>query len=222
MRLAHDFRADIFGGHYWVPTYDAWLADTDMATAYDWHRRILAILQLRRPTSRWVLKAPGHLSALPTVLSTYPDASVVICHRDPLDMVSSVTSLLATLHHSHADQVDPVRLAHAQSLKFAAQYDQFIDWLDDGVIDDQRLAHQHFATFNADPVAAVAAICDRFGLVFDDADRAAVIDHLGERPRGRLGGHDHDWSRIGLDHATERARFARYQDRFAVPSEVSP
>lgn len=220
--MAHDFRADIFGGHYWVPTYEEWLTGTDFTTAYDWHRRILAILQLRRPTRRWVLKAPGHLTALPTLLATYPDASVVICHRDPLDMVSSVTSLLATLHHSHADHVDAVRLAASQSAKFAAQYDRLMEWLDDGTLDPERLAHQHFAAFNDDPVAAVAAIHERFDLPFDDADRAALVGHLGERPRGRLGGHDHDWSRIGLDHATERARFARYQDRFGVPSEVTP
>lgn len=220
--MAHDFRADIFGGHYWVPSYEEWLTHTDFTTAYDWHRRILSILALRRPTARWVLKAPGHLTALPTLLATYPDAAVVICHRDPLDMISSVTSLLATLHHSHAEGVDAVRLAASQSAKFAAQYDRLADWLDDGTIDEARLAHQHFAAFNDDPVGAVAGIHRRFGLPFDDTDRAALVAHLGERPRGRLGGHDHDWSRIGLDLATERARFARYQERFGVPSEVTP
>ncbi|MFN8026704.1 MAG: sulfotransferase [Acidimicrobiia bacterium] len=46
---------------------------------------------------RWVLKSPIHLHWLPELMSVYPDASLAITHRDPLTVLASVTSLVATL-----------------------------------------------------------------------------------------------------------------------------
>ena len=45
----------------------------------------------------WVLKSPVHLHALPTLLAVYPDARLVVTHRDPLTVLASLTSLVATL-----------------------------------------------------------------------------------------------------------------------------
>ena len=39
------------------------------------------------PRTRWVQKAPSHLSRLPVLFETYPDARVVITHRDPLRLL---------------------------------------------------------------------------------------------------------------------------------------
>jgi hypothetical protein len=49
----------------------------DLRPAYEFHRRFLQHLQQRKKARRWVLKAPAHLFALPTLLSIYPDACFV-------------------------------------------------------------------------------------------------------------------------------------------------
>ena len=54
----------------------------------------------------WVLKSPVHVSALPTLLAVYPDARLAITHRDPLTVLASLTSLVATLRWAHSDRVD--------------------------------------------------------------------------------------------------------------------
>ena len=54
----------------------------------------------------WVLKSPVHVSALPTLLAVYPDTRLAITHRDPLTVLASLTSLVATLRWAHSDQVD--------------------------------------------------------------------------------------------------------------------
>ena len=53
-----------------------------------------------------MLKAPSHLSSLALVFATYPDARVVITHRDPLRVVGSLADMMATLHWMHSDHVD--------------------------------------------------------------------------------------------------------------------
>jgi hypothetical protein len=65
--------------------------------AYEFHRRFLQHLQQRKKASRWVLKASAHLFALPTLLSICPDARFVQTHREPLEAIASVSSLITIL-----------------------------------------------------------------------------------------------------------------------------
>ena len=48
---------------------------------------------LRGPR-RWVLKTPQHLENLGPLLRTFPDATIVWCHRDPVTVVASFCSLI--------------------------------------------------------------------------------------------------------------------------------
>ena len=56
------------------PSYTMWRSGADQAPIYDWHKRHLQTLQwvAERPTTRWVVKAPSHLSALPLALRDLP------------------------------------------------------------------------------------------------------------------------------------------------------
>ena len=101
-----DFRSDVLCAHYPVPSYIEWFNSDDLRPAYEWHQLVLQVLQRRDDAPRWVVKSPGHMAVLPSLLDQYPDANVVVCHRDPLEMLSSVTSLLATLRWAHANTVD--------------------------------------------------------------------------------------------------------------------
>jgi hypothetical protein len=156
---------------------------------------------------------------LPTLLATYPDARIVVCHRDPIAMLSSVTSLTATLRWAHADSVDLADVAREQSDTFAAQCDRLTRWDRDGVLDPCRVVHVRFDQFTADQVATVAAVHDHFGEPFDGADESRIREHLAARPHGRLGGHSHSFADLGLDPNEQRARFAEYLDRFAIAPE---
>ena len=100
------FRSEEFTARYHVPSYAAWLGTCDMTPAYEWHRLVLQVLQRRFANTHWVLKSPVHLHSLPTLLAVYPDARLVITHRDPLTVLGSVTSLVATLRWAHSDDVD--------------------------------------------------------------------------------------------------------------------
>ena len=87
------FRSEEFTARYHVPSYARWLGTCDMTPAYEWHRLVLQVLQRRFANTHWVLKSPVHLHSLPTLLAVYPDARLVITHRDPLTVLGSVTSL---------------------------------------------------------------------------------------------------------------------------------
>jgi hypothetical protein len=215
------FRSDVLAAHYPTPSYGAWLARCDMRPAYEMHRLVLQILQRRHRDGRtWVVKAPGHLASLDLVLELHPEARIVICHRDPLAMISSVTSLTATLRWAHAATVDYRALAAENMATFGRNLGRMLEVRRRGVLDDDNCVDVRFGDFVEDQAGTVAAIAARFGLPFDDTLGAAVSAHLEAKPQGRHGGHAHSFDDLGLDAAAERQRFAEYQERFAIRSEV--
>ena len=214
-----DLRSDVLGAHYGVPSYRTWMADCDMSSGYHWHKRVLQVLQRHVPTERWVVKWPSHVAYLPTLLETYPDARIVICHRDPVAMLSSVTSLTATLRWCHARSVDHGAVALEQLETFSRQCDQLIEWDRAGLLPADRVAHVRFDDFMADQASTIAAVHSTIGLEFDEEDSARIASHLEDRPRGRHGGHDHSFADLGLDLGATRERFATYQQHFDIRSE---
>lgn len=211
-----DLRADVLSTHYGVPSFARWLSSADMDSAYQWHRLVLQVLQRHVPTSRWVLKWPGHVNHLPTALATYPDARIVICHRDPVAMLSSVASLTATLRWAHASDVDFEAVSMEMLDTFSAQCERLVAWDRAGLLDPARVCHVRFEEFMADQLSAVARVHDQLGLDFDATHEAAVRAHLADKPAGRLGGHQHQPDALGFRLEALRERFAPYMERFGL------
>ena len=156
---------------------------------------------------------------LPALFDEYPDAQVVVCHRDPLAMISSLTSLLSRLRANGSDQVDAARIARAEIDNFLRQFDLLMSWIDNGRVPADRIIHQRFDEFLLDEVAAVSRLHDHLGLPFSDAHHQALNAWLDNRPRGSLGVHEHSLEGLGLDPEAERIRFSRYIDRFSIAKE---
>src|SRR5512143_2892637 len=108
---AHDFASMLFSTTHRVPSYQAWLDRADLRPVYASHRRQLQYLQWRCPAEHWVLKSPGHLWALDALLAEYPDACVVQTHRDPLRVIASLASLVATLRSMASNDIDQAAIA---------------------------------------------------------------------------------------------------------------
>ena len=103
---AHEFVSEEILGRYQVPSYAAWYAQADVRSAYRFHRAMLQHLQWRCRRDRWVLKAPSHLPVLDALLDVYPDARIVLTHRDPLKILPSVASILYSTMWVRSDAID--------------------------------------------------------------------------------------------------------------------
>src|SRR6185436_15292221 len=168
-----------------------YLAADDMRTAYAWHRRVLQILQHRFAAPRWVVKWPGHVNHVEVLLETYPDARIVVCHRDPVAMLSSVTSLIASLRWAHSESVDFVATAREQADVFAEQCDRLVRWRADTMVDPARVVDVRFDELVADQAGVVAGVYERLEIPMPPAAKQRVAQLLAAKPRGRHGGHEH-------------------------------
>ncbi len=222
--FAHQFSSDIYTGLYNVADYTIWRSGQDQAPIYDWHRRMLQTLQWSAsdpPTVRWALKAPSHLSALPLVFGTYPDAKVVITHRDPLRVIGSLSDLMATLHHMHSEHVDHAVLVEFMAMGMEMQMDGVSAERDAGTIPDNQISDVLYHDLTKEPIRTIERLYDGWDLPLTDNYRARLSEYLAERHTDRTPAHDYSFADTGLDLATHRANVAAYQKRYGVPSEVS-
>ena len=82
----------------WVARAPGWrdyYLGHDQTPHYAYMKTVLQILQWYRPRPRWVLKSPQHLEQLGPLLTTFPDATIVVTHRDPVAVVQSTITMLA-------------------------------------------------------------------------------------------------------------------------------
>ena len=202
-----------------VPTYGAWWRAADDRPAYDYHRLVLQILQSGGVRGRWTLKSPHHALALDALVDTYPDARLVLLHRDPVALTGSVCSLIRTMSSTFSDADHRAYIA-----------DHWSDTLEESVraIDDFRarrpehpILDVQYADLARDPLAHRArASTTRSGIEPGAGGFEAMADHLARHPRGEFGGHRYDVARVRpRPRASVRERFAGYVDTYGVESE---
>ena len=219
--MSFAFRSEEFTARYHVPSYVEWYERCDMRPAYEAHKLVLQILQRRSRAVHWVLKSPVHLSALPTLFAVYPDARLAITHRDPLTVLASLTSLVATLRWAHSDQVDFAELGQYHERMWSGTLDDLVTASTDGSLDRAHVHHVHYADFMQDQIGTVGALYTAHGRALAPTTAHAMRDYLAARPKDKHGAHEYSFADLGLDPTVERERFARYQHHFSIPEELT-
>jgi hypothetical protein len=217
--FAHQFATDMFTGEFFVPSYTLWLHGQDPAPLYAYHRRLLQLLQSRHP-GQWALKAPSHLGQLPALFRAYPDARVVITHRDPLRVIGSLCNLMAALHWMRSDHVDYGAIVRAMSFGFPFLCERVMKQRDAGEVPDERIADLLYRDLVRDPIGSVRSLYARWGRTLSAEAERRMRVFLEDRRHGRRAAHDYAFETTGLDREAEREKYAAYLERYGVPAEV--
>ena len=198
-----------------VPSYQDWLENHPHDLGYDFHYRLLQHLQARRPGSRWVLKAPGHLFDLAALLRRYPDARIIQTHRDPLRVVASMASLATVLRRAFSDHADPIEIGPDWTSRWANALERFLTAREEA--NPAQFLDIHYEEIERAPLQAVERVYDFLGWTLTDAARESMQTFLAANPKNKHGAHSYSLAQYGLDKSTERQRFARYCERFDIP-----
>ena len=212
--LSHSFLSFQFSSTWFVPSYQAWLDQQDLGPAYRYHRQFLQNLQWRCAGERWVLKAPPHLPGLPALCATYPDANLVVTHRDPLEVVASVTSLHVVLRRTFSRFVDPAAVGAEVTRLLADDIRRGFAARDQGCAPPERFVDVQYADLVADPLGVVRRIYRHFDLPLSDEAEQAMRRYLVRNAKDAEGPHVYSLAQFGLDPATERERYRSYWSRW--------
>jgi Sulfotransferase family len=219
--FAHQFSTDMFTGSYNVPSYTIWKSSIDQTPIYEWHRRMLKTLQWATETERWVVKAPSHLSALDLVFETYPDARVVITHRDPLRVVGSLADTMATLHWMHSNRVAHTELIEFLCMGLEHQMNEVTKERDSGTLPADQISDVLYSGLTKDPLGTISKLYATWDIEMTEETSSNMQAYVDARHLHR-GGNEHRYrfEDTGLDLKEHRAIVSDYQERFGVPSEA--
>ena len=160
------------------------------------------------------------MSHLRELFTAYPDARVVITHRDPLQVLGSLANLMASLRWTRSERVDYGALVGMMAFGHAFLAERVMKERDAGTLPEDQILDVRYCDLTADPVGTVRRIVEWRGAPFDADAEAAIGRWIAQRPKDRHGAHEYSFADTGLDLAIERARHAEYQQRYGVPSEV--
>jgi hypothetical protein len=215
--MSQDFKSLSWEAITNVPAYSRWLLDVDHRSAYEYHRATLQVLQSGGVRGQWTLKSPHHAIALEALTAVYPDARLVLLHRDPVVLCASVCSLITTLSGTFTD---------ADHTAYVAEH--WPAMLEESVrrIDAFRAAHPgrqivdvQYADLVQDPLRTVDALYTACGVELDGRARDAIATYVNTHPKGQFGTHGYDLAEFGLDAGDLAERFAGYIDRYDVTVE---
>jgi hypothetical protein len=165
-----------------------------------------------------VLKSPQHLEQIPAVMQTFPDATLVFTHRDPVAVIASFATMAAySARTNRSAPIDVQGIARYWQERVLSLYAACVR--DRDLVPPERSVDVHFDDFMADDIATVERIYGVAGLPFTEGTRSAMDAFMTDHPRGKFGGVVYDLEQLGLDAAEIRAASASYIDRFGVQLE---
>lgn len=217
---SHDFASMIYQTQFEVSTYDRWLLAHDMRSALRWHRRFLQVLQWKAPGERWALKSPQHLWHIEHVHREYPDALFVQTHRDPVRVLVSISSLVATLRRLSSDSVSLPEIAEYYATALAKAFDTTVAYRRAGKLPESQLVDLYFQDFVKDQIGTVRRAYEHFGFDLSDQAASAMQSFLDDNAADKHGQHFYSLADTEMDERKVRELFYDYETYFDIPREA--
>jgi len=239
MRIKHETQADspeecrqllnnslVREGIEWFMTreFDQDIWSAARARAYQLHKTQLQYLQRNQPPRTWVLKDPAHLFNLRWLLEVYPDACIIKLHRDPLEALPSLASLVTSLARYGLREVD--LNAIGQQCQYYADLTCFSYFNTQQGSDELaalgvRVVDVRYTDLVSDPIKTLESIYARFDREITPDARGHMQSYIEAHPRDRFGSHRYRLSDFGLDESRLRESFAPYVQRYLQPAQIS-
>jgi Sulfotransferase family len=215
--MAHDFKTLMWESRCDQLIYRDWLMQTDMTSAYQYHKRFLQLLQADAPGT-WNLKMPSHALWIPTLLKIYPDARLVWAHRDPMSALGSFCSIISLAQHSFLSGADPKFIGQNCAWQAQEHANRIMDARD--ALGEDRIIDVHYADLTRQPIESMRKLYAALGDEFTTAAESGMQAWLDDNPQGKFGKHEYKLAQYGLTPASAESLFERYLSRYDVEREA--
>ena len=216
------FLAEVFFYAFQIPTYEKYQSSQPVEYMLRWHKKYLKLLQWRYKKPHWLLKWPTIFPKIPDLLKAYPDAKILIPHRDPVTSNDSVVNVMGTMFYWRTD--DPFSGGVLDEWLTAdgriAVLDNLISWIETGTLKPGSFANVLYRDFMEDPIPTLKKAYKDMGLTGSDEGFARMKAYLDKKPKHAAG--VHKYKTTAEDEAlisAERQVYAHYQKYFGVPNE---
>lgn len=201
----------------YLPSFDAWIEAQDHTPGYEYLKLLLQFLQWQKKRSgqhgeRWALKAPHHLHYMDLVFKVFPDAKVVQPHRDPLDTIPSIASMIANIWMIYSDEADQVLAGEQWARKFANGMRHTMEVRK--VVGEDRFLDLWFRDTVRQPLVEIGKIYDFLGMDFTPEARVEMEKWQDFNRRELRPPHEYTLEQFGYTEAGLKAQFRAYREAF--------
>ncbi len=197
-----------------VPSYRTWWRGADLTDTFAYHRRVMQLLQSRRPPNFWLFKAPHHKFHLEALVAAYPDVRFVMTHRDPVKVVPSYSSIVSSifppanserdLHQIGREVSEHLRVGMENAMAARAR------------IGEERFFDVHHRALIDDPMGTVRSVYDFLGLELTPQVEESLTEWQRANRKGAHGTHRYTPEQFGLTAAQLRSDYEFYVRHFDV------
>lgn len=217
---AFDFRVMTPSAWWRVPMQNLSMGlPTDAAAQNRLHKMMLQSFQYQRPKKYWVLKG-FHGFRLGSFFDTYPDATLVWLHRDPLQVAASSTAMMRDIMEGIVGKIDVVAEAkmHLERVRMS-----IANTMANPLASDLRIHHIRYQDFVADPVATIRAYYEFAQRDFTPQAESAMRGYLASNRGDRHGKFAYSTQLLtdaGFDIDSLNEEFRPFRERYGVEIEL--
>jgi hypothetical protein len=214
-----------FSSYQWewmafVPAFRDYYLSRDQTAHYLYMREALKVIAHQFPgEQRWMLKSNQHSEQLRPLLAAYPDAIVVMIHRDPVATIQSLLTMRGLAFKSSRKRLDIDTHVSYWVDRIERMLRRYVR--DRHLVPESQLVEVMFAEIVTDDVAAAGRVLERAGLEVNDESIADIEAYMAVHTRGQAGRVAYDLEGdFGVTAGEIRERFAFYTDEFDIEAEV--
>ena len=211
--MSPTFCAQVYDSQFFVPSYTDWFLNADYLPAFRYHKRLMQLLQ-QHNGGRWTFKNPWHPLYLDALTTVYPDAQLVMTHRDPGDVLASAASLIFAVRKLFSDQVDPLECGKVLMRTFDAMIARTKAYED--AHGAGAIHHIGYKALTADPIGEMRKVYAKFGDPLTTEAETAMRAMLAANPQGKHGKHEYRLEDYGLSRGEVYEHFRDYIERYDI------
>lgn len=216
---AVDFSSYLIEFLAYVPRWRDHYLGHDQSGTYAYLKKGLQVLTFLRGPDRWVIKCPQHMEQLPALYKTFPDATFIITHRDPVGSIRSQLTMATYAARMFRKRVDPEEAKGYWIDRYERLLRRCVR--DRDVLPPEQTIDVYFHEWIRDPDPILREIYRMADIPLTDEALAELHAYLAEHGEPKQGKIVYDLERdFGLTADEVRASFGFYFDRFPVQKEV--
>lgn len=219
--LDKSFLSTTYDSMMHVPSYGFWQADQDHERAYAELKVWLQVLQSQVPHGhpadrrgrKWVLKTPHHLlGGMSGLLSVFPQAKLIMTHRDPAELLPSYCSMCASMTVNASSTYRRETQGAYWTKRFATGLERFMALRK--TLPADRVIDVQYRDTVSDPIGVARRAMAVMGLNYSGNDAAGFARCIERNVRENRPKHKYAAEDFGLDPAQIDRDFAFYTNEW--------
>ena len=200
-----------------APAYFDWLMTQSLRGTYRYMKQMLQYIQWQnggwqqRP---WIMKSPVHVANLDLLLELFPNATIVVTHRDLNKVLPSFCRLMGHSWKIKTDNVDPLVLGQMSLTLWSGELKKHLQQRQ-SLGSKIQLMDVSYDDVKNNAIGAIARIYNLAGRELTPSRRQAMLAWEAKNPQHQQGGYSYKLEDYGLTREAISTAFSEYQQRFS-------